>query len=524
MSNLLETIKQEIERKGIRTQRTPNGFRCSSPFRPDRSPSFAVFVGRNGGVLGYDFALGKTYTAREMLRELGWSEEEIRREMGGAWTPGAKFGGEKRRKPPALPKPITFATPPSPTPESEERVAEEYAKCVANLEARRNTSYLESRKIRPAIALSAGLGVNDDGEIVIPTFDERLETLVNLQIRTTKEGEAAGKPRYRYFISGVGSGWYHGGPKPENAAFILLVEGPINAAIASAALPQACVIGFPGASTSLSEALAQRIAKADKPTFITSDLDDAGVAFREKLVAQLLAVGMDEKKLYILTDDNLRRDFNEILEDLSGNSKTLGEIIVRRMTQKGRVVRKARVVRHAAVILRENRMAGTTRDFELIFGRQAPAERIGKVAAYESRQAVENLAVWLAKNTKSQFVDALRALSIAQIGPREALALVRALNNERLDDRDKAAFRELHSRKKLPFVERLARGVWAVNEEELLRYLKGFLAQVSDFFAELLRRAKERVDSARREFYRRTRNSRLLRWVPPKAYLATAGP
>lgn len=521
--NLIEIIRNEIEARGIKTQRTSNGFTCSSPFRPDRNPSFSVFIGKNGGVLGYDFALGQTYTARQMLREFGWSEEEIRRAMGESWTPGAR-PMKKQARAPELPKPINFATPPSPTAESEEQVAEEYARCVENIEARRNTGYLKSRKIRPDIAIRVGLGVNDQGEIVIPTFDENLETLVNLQIRTTPEGEKAGKPRYRYFVSGVGGGWYHGGPKPEDAAFVLLVEGPINAAIASAALPKACVIGFPGASTSLSEGLAKRIARADKPTFITSDLDDAGVSFREKLVAQLLAVGMDENKLYILTDDKLRRDINEIFEDIGGDREALGENLVKRMVQKGKVTRRARVIRYAAAILRQNRMAGTVRDFEVLLGSQGPAVRVGRIASYESRQAVENFAVWLAKRAKVSFTDALKALSIAKIGAREILAIVKTINEVPLTKNDRNALWVLKERKGVPFVLHPRYGVWQVDAEEVIRYFKNLLGEVADFFAELIRRAKERVDRDRREFYRRMAGSRKLRWAVPKAYLATAGP
>jgi len=307
------TIEHILRQTARKVQPYSNGFLITALHREDRHPSVSVFLAGDTWFVK-DHATGESWSLKRYLREFAGVDLEDDRE----W---ARPKPEFTKKKVSVPKP---AEDPAPIDEeARKRVEAAWEEALARL-GDGPTAYLRSRGFEPELAADLGLGVDADGNIVIPTFtlvDGEWRT-TNLQIRK-KDGE----PRYTFAFSGHGSGYYVVG-NTEEPTMVHIVEGPLNAA-SLAALRNTeleCFIGVPGASHNLTRSLVEWLAKGRFPIALWSDADPAGRKARAKWLDTLVFHGVDMSRIIVPTEDNLHRDINDIFRS-KGGSYIIGKLL-----------------------------------------------------------------------------------------------------------------------------------------------------------------------------------------------------
>ncbi|MCX7946886.1 MAG: toprim domain-containing protein, partial [Hydrogenophilus sp.] len=302
------------------------GVRCRALHREDRNPSLSIFKGRDGNWVVKDHGTGESWSLYSYLLRIGLGADEAREMLGlGQW--------ERREKPKDQPlswlkRVVDIQRPvPNPHPLSDEavrKVEEAWTEALSRLGDERLTKYLQERGFSPEKAADLGLGVDEKGNIIIPTFDPDGRPR-NLQVRKAK-----GEPRYYFIFSGHEGGYYMAG-ELERPSLVQLVEGPLNAA--SLALirqvENEAYIGVPGASHGLTEALVERLRQWGAPIIIWVDADDAGRRAREKWVETLLAAGFERRNILIPHEDHGHRDINDILRKDPKPHETIARLLVR---------------------------------------------------------------------------------------------------------------------------------------------------------------------------------------------------
>lgn len=310
-------------------QKAGRGYLIHAPHRPDANPSLSIFVGRNGGWLVKDHAENKTWTIRVYLRNvLGWTEERIREALGEESPEKPDSDSTRSRKHPKTRAPRTITLPrpekdPSPLSEEKRKEVERVWKEGIERLRTKGSAYLQARGFGPEEALALGLGVDEDGGVLIPMRDPD-GTFRNVLWRAPGKAE----PRYRYLFSGQSTGYYMVG-NIESPSMVVLVEGALNAA--SLALlgnrEKVLYIGIPGSTQPPTQALVKKLLNLGVPVVLWFDPDGAGRKGRARWVETLFWAGINPHLILIPHEDRAHRDPNEILIGEKNPGKTIAELL-----------------------------------------------------------------------------------------------------------------------------------------------------------------------------------------------------
>lgn len=298
------------------------GFLCSALHRHDDKPSLSVFRAADGGIVVKDHATGEAWSLWSYLTEaLGMTKEEAAALLGieRRWEERPR----ERKMEPVVPV-IEFPRPaanPEPLSEEQYRAVEEAWMEALSALGEGDVSYLRERGFESEDAADLGLGITEDGSIVIPIFDQTGKVR-NLQIR-----HRTGETRYSYRFVGHGAGVYLAG-EVRAPSILHIVEGPLNAA-SLAKLRAGGVaegfVGMPGASGNLPQWVVDLCVAGSFPVLIWTDPDPAGMAARARWAETLYHAGVDRKRILIPADDNLHRDLNDYLAKAKNPMKLLGK-------------------------------------------------------------------------------------------------------------------------------------------------------------------------------------------------------
>ncbi len=335
-----------------------------APHRTDREASLSVFVSEDGGIIVKDHATGEAWSLyRYLVEVLRVSPEEARRELG--LENYAPTRAPKKRSPLVQVKPVevSFAEVRPPTEEEEARATELWAESVARLDMYDKLGgYAKERGFTRALMSKAGLGLSEDGGIVIPSFDSE-GRLKNLKVRH-KDGE---RSRYSYAISGAGQGYYLSpGVFGNEKGMVVVVEGELNAAALYAVLDLP-TIGIPGASFGLSRELAEKLLEMRKLIVIWTDPDEAGIGLARKLIYQLLAVGVPRDMILIPKEEQFHRDAADLLK--MGGPKLLSKVVqknffgAKRLLKRVGSVKRFLALEAASMGATSKRLAGNLNGF-----------------------------------------------------------------------------------------------------------------------------------------------------------------